>query len=202
MRKENSTGKVFQRSYRDRKGGLQKTSTWFLTYQVGGKPVIISTSAQDYEEAVLMLRRRMAQAAQLHLSDEPNRVLIDQLLDLVIEDYRSERRDTTYDVKHRIAKHLRPFLGTKRPFEITLTLLDQYVGSRAGKAAPATVNKELAYLRRAFRLGYRHEPQLLEAIPNICRVPISKKRNFPARWPHVGAAQFAVSSGVERSAAF
>jgi hypothetical protein len=149
--------------YRDRKGVLQKTSTWFLKYQVGGKRVVIPTGTQDYEEAVLMLRRKMAQADPLHRSDEPHPVLIDQLLNLVIEDYRSKCRQTTYDVEHRVAKHLRPFFGTKRPFEITLTLLDQYVGSRADKAAPATVNKELAYLRRAFRLGYRHEPQLVEA---------------------------------------
>src|SRR5437899_8642508 len=124
-----------------------------------------------------MLRQKMAKAAQLHRSDEPNRVLVDQLFDLVIEDYRSKRRHTTYDVEHRVAKHLRPFFGTKRPFEITLTLLDEYVGSCAGKAAPATVNKELAYLRRAFRLGYRHQPQLVEAVPTIHRLPISKNWN-------------------------
>ncbi|MGI9070433.1 MAG: hypothetical protein ACR2JB_03655 [Bryobacteraceae bacterium] len=96
-----------------------------------------------------------------------------------------KRRQTTYDVEHRVAKHLRPFFGTKRSFEIILILLDQYVGSGADKAAPATVNKELAYLRRAFRLGYRHEPQLVEAVPTICMLPISKAE-FPsttaARW--------------------
>ena len=118
-------------------------------------------------------------------------MLVDQLLDLVIEDYRSKRRHTTYDVEHRVAKHLRPFFGTKRPFEITLTLLDQYVGSRAGNAAPATLNKELAYLRRAFSLGYRHQPQLVEAVPTIRRLPIKQKRNLPARRLRVGAAQLA-----------
>jgi hypothetical protein len=178
MGKKNSRGRVFQRSYRDRKGELQKTSTWFLKYQVGGKPVIISTGTQDHEEAVLMLRRKMAKAAQLNRWDEPDYVLADQLLDLVIEDYRSKRRHTTYDVEHRVAKHLRPFFGMKKPFEITLTLLDEYVRSRAGKVAPATVNKELAYLRRAFRLGYRHEPQLVEAVPTIRRLPIGKSGIF------------------------
>ena len=164
MRKKNSRGRVFQRSYRDRKGDLQKTSTWFLKYQLRGKPVILPTGTQDHEEAVSMLRRKMAQAAQPNHWDY---VLVDQLLDLAIEDYRSKGRHTTYDVEHRVAKHLRLFFGTKRPFEITTTLLDEYVGSRAGKAAPATVNKELAYLRRAFRLGYRHEPPLIEAIPSV-----------------------------------
>jgi hypothetical protein len=194
MRKNNSRRKIFQRSYRDRKGDLQKTSTWFLKCQVGGKPVILPTGTQDREEAVLILRRKMAEAAQLNRWDH---VLVDQLLDLVIEDYRSKGRHTTYDVEHRVAKHLRPFFGTKRPFEITPTLLDEYVGSRAGRAAPATVNKELAYLRRAFRLGYRHEPP----IPSIRKLPISKSRIFEHD-SHIGSSAIGSSSDVERSAAF
>jgi hypothetical protein len=50
-----------------------------------------------------MLRRKLAKAAQLHRSDEPNSVLVDQLLDLVTQDHRSKRRHTTYDVEHRLA---------------------------------------------------------------------------------------------------
>jgi hypothetical protein len=92
----------------------------------------------------------------------------------VIDDYRSKDRYTTYDVDHRVTKHLRPFFGAKEPIEVTATLLEQYVGSRAGNAAPATVNKELAYLRRAFRLGHRHEPQLVRAVPPIPTLPIHK----------------------------
>ncbi len=102
--------------------------------------MILSTGTQDYEEAVWMLHRKMAQAAQLNRWDEPDRALVDQLLDLVIKDYRFKGRYTTYDVERRVAKYLRPFFRTKKPFEITLTLLDEYVASRAGNAAPATVN--------------------------------------------------------------
>ncbi|HEY3937244.1 MAG TPA: hypothetical protein VGL97_07420 [Bryobacteraceae bacterium] len=170
MGKANLRGRVFQRIYRDRKGTLQKTSTWSLKYQVAGKPMIISTGTQDYEEAVLMLRRKMAKAAQLGCSDTG--VSVDQVLDLVIEDHRSKRLHTTYDVEHRVAKHLRPFFGTKKPFEITATLVERYVASRASNAEPATVNKELAYLRRAFRLGYRHQPQFVETVPVIRMLPI------------------------------
>ncbi len=125
-----------------------------------------------------MLGRKLAKAGELHRSDETSRVSLNQLLDLVIEDYRSKDRHTTYDVEHRVDKHLRPFFGTKAPFEITVALLEQYVGSRKGKAAPATVNKELAYLRRALRLGYRHDPQLVDVVPSIPLLPIGKSRIF------------------------
>ena len=173
-KKNNSPGRVFQRIYRDRKGELQKTSTWFLKYRIGGRPVTIPSGTQDYEEAVAILRQKVGQATQPCRSDDFPSVTINQLLDLVIDAYRSKDRYTTYDVEHRVAKHLRPFFGAKEPIEVTATLLEQYVGSRAGNAAPATINKELAYRRRAFRLGHRHEPQLVSAVPPIPTLPIHK----------------------------
>jgi hypothetical protein len=182
MNKKNSMGRVFQRPYRDRRGNLQKTSTWFLKYRIGDKPITIPTGTQDYEEAVAILRQKIDTATQLCRSDDSDRVLVNQLLDLVIDDYQSKDRYTTYDVEHRVAKHLRPFFGAKKPIEVTATLLEQYVGSRAINAAPGTVNKELAYLKRAFRLGYRHEPQLVSAVPPMPMLPIHKnsilKRGF------------------------
>lgn len=74
-----------------------------------------------------MLGRKLAKAGELPCSDETSRISLNQLLDLVIEDYRSKDRHTTYDVEHRVDKHLRPFFGTKAPFEITVALLEQYV---------------------------------------------------------------------------
>jgi hypothetical protein len=143
-KKNDSRGRVFQRVYRNRRGELQKTSTWFLKYRIGGKPVTIPSSTQDYEEAVAILRQKVGKATQPSRSDDFPSVVINQLLDLVIDDYRSKDRYTTYDVEHRVAKHLRLFFGTKEPTEVTATLLEQYAGSRASHAAPATINKELA----------------------------------------------------------
>jgi integrase len=47
---------------------------------------------------------------------------------------------------------------------------------RAGQAEPATVNKELAYLRRAFRLGFQNEPQLVEKVPKFRMLPVDNAR--------------------------
>jgi hypothetical protein len=180
MDKKNLTGRVFQRIYRDRKGNLQKTSTWFLKYRIGDKPVTIPTGTQDYQEAVAILQQKINRAAQLCHFDEPKRVLVNQLLDLLIDDYQSKDRYTTYDVEHRVARHLRPFFGAKEPTEITAALLEHYVTSRADRAAPATVNKELAFLKRALRLGYRHEPQFVCQVPTIPMLPIHKNVNGSA----------------------
>jgi hypothetical protein len=57
-KKNNSRGRVFQRIYRDRKGELHKTSTWFLKYRIESNPVTIPSGTQDYEEAVAILQQR------------------------------------------------------------------------------------------------------------------------------------------------
>jgi len=54
MRTHSSVGTIFQRSYRDRNGDLQKISTWYLKYRVADKSVVIPTGTPDYEEAVLI----------------------------------------------------------------------------------------------------------------------------------------------------
>lgn len=92
-----------------------------------------------------ILQQKIHKVTQLCHSDRAKRVLVNHLLDLLIDDYRSKDRNTTYHVEHRVAKHLRPFFGAKESTEVvTAPLLEQYVASRASHAAPATVKKELA----------------------------------------------------------
>jgi integrase len=178
MRKRIPTGRVFQRSYVDRQGSRQKTKTWFLKYYVNGKPVEAPAGTVDFDEAVRTLRQRIvATARQSQYSDQPERVLVDQLLDLVIEDHRFERRSSTYDTERRINKHLRPFFGQKKAVDVTTMSIKKYVCAREQSGAEAaTINKELAFLRRAFRLGLQHDPQLIQKVPYIRMLPVDNIR--------------------------
>ncbi|MFL6466266.1 MAG: site-specific integrase, partial [Bryobacteraceae bacterium] len=83
---------------------------------------------------------------------------------------------STYNVEHRIDKHLRPFFGQKKAVEVTTSVIKKYIASRQGEAEAATVNKELAHLRRAFRLGFQHDPQLVEKVPYIRMLPVDNTR--------------------------
>ncbi len=150
MRKGIPTGSLFQRTYRDADGRQQKTATWFIHYYVKGKPVRMATGTTDRAEALQILREKMAKAAEQNkYSSDVERVLVDQLLDLVIEDYQFNERGSAHDTELRINKHLRPFFGDKRAAGLTTPLINKYTGKRAKEAAAATVNKELAHLRRA-----------------------------------------------------
>jgi integrase len=178
MRRMIPSGAVYQRKYRDRQGSIRKTATWFLKYYVQGKPVRVSSGTEDREEAVRMLRQRIAKASRyVDYSEQIERVLVDQLLDLLIEDYRFNKRSSTYDLELRVDKHLRPFFGQKKVGDVMTTAIKNYTATRLKKAEPATINKELAYLRRAFRLGYQHEPPLVEKMPHFRMLPIDNARS-------------------------
>jgi len=93
----------------------EESSRWFLKYRIGGKPVTIPSGTQDYEEAVAILQQKVAQATQPCRSDDFPSVVINQMLDLVTEDYRSKNRYTTYDVEHRVARSLERKSPLKSP---------------------------------------------------------------------------------------
>ena len=168
MRRKISTGSVFQKNYRDRSGETRKSTTWFLKFYVSGKPIEVSTGTNDYDDAVTLLREKMAAASKKSYAytEDPDKVTVNQLLDLVIEDYRDNKRNTTDDAQKRIDKHLRPFFGQKRAIDIGTKLLKEYRHKReASGDAEATINKELKWVRRGFRLGFRHEPKLVLNVP-------------------------------------
>lgn len=58
--------------------------------------------------------------------------------------------------------------------DVGTKLLKEYRRLRLAEAAEATVNKELAWLRRAFNLGLEHEPRLVRQVPHF---PITSMDN-------------------------
>jgi integrase len=177
MRRKSPTGSVYQSSYKGRDGKRHKSTTWFLKYYVNGKPLRESTGTENRDEAIRILRQKLAGVARYsEYSQQVERVLVGQLLDLVVEDYQFNERGSSYDTKHRIEKHLRPAFGHRRAVDITTPMIKKYTADRAKEAAAATVNKELAFLRRAFKLGQQHEPPLVQRFPHIRMLPLDNAR--------------------------
>jgi hypothetical protein len=151
MRRRIAAGSVFRKSYKDRHGRTRKTRTWFLKYHLNREPVEIASGTSDYDEALALLREKMAAATKKSYSytEDPDKVTVNQLLDLVVEDYRESKRSTTDDTQKRIDKHLRPLFRQKRATDVGTKLLKDYRRMRdASGDAEATINKELTWLRR------------------------------------------------------
>jgi len=146
MRKKIATGSVFQRTYRDRHGRLLKTAAWHLKYYVKGKVVQVPSGTDDYHEALGMLRKRMAEATtRENYSDQPERVRMDQLFDLLVDDYTFNERKSTSDTELRVDRHLRPFFGAMKGQAIGTSTRRQYVELRRRQHA-AIKNSDCPFL--------------------------------------------------------
>src|ERR1017187_596433 len=128
MPKKIHSGSIYQRKYHTREGRVVKTKTWHVKYYVKGKSVQVSTGTEDYDEALAMLRKRTADAStyESYSMDQPERVRLGQLFDLLVDDYRYRGRKSTYDMTLRVTRHLRPFFGERKAPAVGTSVLRQY----------------------------------------------------------------------------
>jgi hypothetical protein len=92
--------------------------TCYLKYYVKGRdhaPSIFPAERMTTTSLSECSARRWLDPREgINYTEDIDRVTVDQLLDLVVEDYQLNKRDTTYDTEKRIDKHLRPYFGGKR----------------------------------------------------------------------------------------
>jgi integrase len=166
--KENARGlgRVFQRTYRDRKTGQKKTmNTWWIEFHHNGKQVRKATGSIKRSDAMRMLREQLdASTSGKLLIGRAERFCFDDLAELLKRDYRLNKR-RSLDRAERAIYHLRMHFGNYRAVDIGDHDLDGYVNHRIAidKAANASVSYEIAMLKRMYRLagkiigGYRPE---------------------------------------------
>ncbi len=95
------------------------------------------------------------------------RTPVGELLDDLLRDYRIRGQD--YDwAEMRVRLHLRPAFGGLQVRRLTTTAIERYIGERqqAG-AANASINRELALLKRSLNLGKKHTPPKVAHVPHV-----------------------------------
>jgi len=139
----------------------------WIKYSRNGRDFKESTQTTNKRKAEAFLRTRLAEIATgTFTGPETERVRVDELADDLLRDYRINGRKSLDDARARWELHLKPFFGLLRAKDLTSTLLARYVDARQQEgAANATINKELAALKRAFNIGYKATP------PKVHRVP-------------------------------
>jgi hypothetical protein len=145
-RRTKGTGSIFKRG-----------NIWWITYVRNGVPVPESSRSQDKAEADRLLKQRLGEIA---ISKEvtPEKATINDLCGLVIADYRIRKLRDLKTVEWQYRAHIKRAIGSMLASRFgTKQARDYILSRRAEGAQDATLNRELAIIRRGFVLG-RGEP--------------------------------------------
>lgn len=158
----------------DREARRFKDGTWYACFTADGGKVRESSHSGSRSRAADLLRDRLKEVADGRFVRGAARVTLGQLRDLVVADYERNGRRSADDVRGRF-KSLERLIGEKATADRIRQRIPGYVAARLKEpkrtrrkprpdgAQPdaekvrlvsrATVNRELAVLRRGFRLA-------------------------------------------------
>jgi len=186
-----------------------------------------SAKTEDEEKARKKLGARLRQAANDRdgldefETSAHRRVLVEQLLDELLADYECRGIKDLANARRRMAVHkgkdgsevvppLRAIFGERRAADVTNADVTRYMSARrADGFAPATVNREVELLRRAYRLGLqsrriRRGPSFPKKLPEKnARQGFFETGDFLKLLPHLpeplaAVARFAFKTGWRR----
>jgi integrase len=137
-------------------GQIRKRGAYYqIRYYRDGQRIEESTGYTKWEDARDELRKREGQVSDgVPLTARSVRLTFDDAVKDVQADYTTNRKRSTAELTRRITLHLTPVFGGRRLSSITSADLRAFSARRleAG-ASPAEINRELAIVRRAFRLA-------------------------------------------------
>ncbi len=158
MRRPTGTGSIYKQHGSER---------WWIKYHRDGQCFRESAETTKISAAKKLLADRLADVSKGTLI-EPNqrRVLIDDLYAALVADYRNNELASLQGAEQRWQKRLKPFFGGRKAVTITTALLNRYVATcREQGLANATINRDLAALRRALNLA--REAGTLTKVPTF-----------------------------------
>ncbi len=155
--------------------GLYKrrgSNNWWIRYSYFGKKYRESSHSPSRKVAQALLRQRLGEIGQGRLiGPAVERVRVGELLADVETEYRIQNRPSLSTLRAQIAA-LTPLVGHLRVVDVSTALLRRVVERwQADGVAPATINKRLTTLRRAFNLGRRATPSKVITVPEFPRLP-------------------------------
>jgi hypothetical protein len=142
---------------------------WWVVYSAGGRPIYESSDSTDKQKAENLLKQRIGELAT-GKDITPEKATIADLCDLVIADYRLRKLRDLKTVQWRYEANVKPALGSLLASRFSAAQVRAYVAARrAAGAGDATINRELAIVRRGFTLVHQEDP-LIGRVPYIAKL--------------------------------
>jgi len=147
----------------------RRGKVWWIKYSVNGRRRRESSKSERDADAIKLLQRRVKEAARDQRRDPvaENRVTMAELFKALESDYEANGRRSSATLAFRLAP-LREAFGQDKAKVITAARIARYASDRRAQGRqPATVNRELAALRRAFTIAVEQELLSAAAVPRV-----------------------------------
>jgi integrase len=133
---------------------FKRGSIYWIAYYHRGEEYRESAASDNESAAKKLLKKRIGEVAQGRLRGaNQDRLTFDDLAQALLEDYQINGRRSLRSARLSI-RHLRKFFGFDRAVDITTDRIKAYAADRQkAKAANASINRELAALKRMFSLA-------------------------------------------------
>ena len=137
-------------------GQIRKRGKYYqIRYYRNGQRIEETTEYTKYDDARTLLKDREGDISKgVPITATSTRLTFDAAVKDVVTDYTVNGKKSIANLERRIKLHLTPFFGGRLLRAINAADIRTFAARRLdAKAAPAEINRELAIVRRAFRLA-------------------------------------------------
>lgn len=145
---------------------------YWIKYYRNGKPYRESSHSDMITKAQKLLKKREGEIADGKLPGVYfDKVTFDELAEDVLHDYQIEERDTINKAKRSI-RYLKEYFGNMKAVDITTATVSGYIVKRKERGlSNASINRELAILKKMFHLAAQGTPPKVSMIPYFKMLP-------------------------------
>jgi integrase len=151
-------------------------TTWWIKYYRDGVPIRETSGSTERSRAERLLKSRLGDIQNDEwISPGDRKITIGKLWQSLLDDYRANDREYTERLEQRWQKRIKKHFGSMKAVSLTSDKLNRYTAwCREQGLSNATINRDMAALRRAFRLAI--EDRKLVRAPKFRRLKESEPR--------------------------
>lgn len=162
-------------------GLVKRGNVWWMSFTYEGRQIRRSTETSDKRLAEAILGKVKVQIVEGKYFDKPREdaKTFSELMDRYLREHASRRMH--YRRYVNMVDNLKAFFGDPKLHHVTPKTIVAFKNKRyADGVTPATINRELAVLKKAFNLACR-EWEWTRDNP-VCRVSMEREQNTRDRW--------------------